>query len=256
MGWSARAGVRRVYRGRVKELTLYQPPTRPWNTPNLSPFCTKLECYLRMAEIPYKAAAMQVGKAPKGKIPYVELPDGTRMGDSQLIIEHLEAGLTAEGKPALDAGLSSHDRAIGHLVRRTLEEGHYFVTLYTRWKTDDGFAAVKGEFKKFVPGLVVSFVRRDIRKKLHGQGTGRHGLAEVEQLGAADFDACAELLGDRPFLLGDRPRTADCALYAFLEALLGFPVDSPLKARAASHANLVAYRKRIRERWWKDLGAA
>ena len=90
----------------MNELTLFQPPTRPWNTPNLSPFCTKLECYLRMAEIPYKTAAMQLGKAPKGKIPYVELSDGTRLGDSQLIIEHLERALTAEGKPALDDGLS------------------------------------------------------------------------------------------------------------------------------------------------------
>src|SRR5262245_38562720 len=100
-----------VYRGRVKELTLFQPPTRPWKTPNVSPFCTKLECYLRMAEIPYKTASMQIGKAPKGKIPYVELPDGKRMGDSHLIIDHLERALTDEGKPALDAGLSAHDRA-------------------------------------------------------------------------------------------------------------------------------------------------
>ncbi|HEX7841805.1 MAG TPA: glutathione S-transferase family protein [Kofleriaceae bacterium] len=240
----------------MKELTLFQPPTRPWHTPNLSPFCTKLECYLRMAEIPYKAAAMQLGKAPKGKIPYVELPDGKRMGDSQLVIEHLEAQLRAEGKPALDDGLSGHDRAIGHLVRRTLEEAYYFVTLYTRWKTDDGFAAVRDEFKKFIPGLVVPLVRRDIRKKLHSQGTGRHTAEEVTGFGAADFDACAEILGDRPFLLGDRPRTFDCTLYAFVESLLGFPVDSPLKARAASHPNLVAYRARIRERWWKDLEAA
>src|SRR4051812_5346275 len=135
----------------MNELTLFQPPTRPWKTPNLSPFCTKLECYLRMAEIPYKAAAMQIGKAPKGKIPYVELPDGTRMGDSQLIIEHFERTLAADGKLALDDGLSSRDRAIGHLTRRALEEGYYFVTLFSRWKTDDGFAAVREEFKKFVP---------------------------------------------------------------------------------------------------------
>ena len=43
----------------MKELTLYQPPGRAWNTPNISPFCAKLECYLRMTEIPYKVAAMQ-----------------------------------------------------------------------------------------------------------------------------------------------------------------------------------------------------
>jgi glutathione S-transferase len=245
-----------VYRGAVNQLTLYQPPTRPWNTPNLSPFCTKLECYLRMAEIPYKAAAMQLGKAPKGKIPYVEMPDGTRLGDSQLIIEHLERALAAEGKPALDDGLSAHDRAVGHLARRTLEEGYYFVTMLARWHSDEGYAVMRDEFKKFVPGLVVPFIRRDIRKKLHSQGTGRHSFDEVVGFGAADLEACGELLGDRPFLFGDRPRTTDCALYAFLEGLLGVPIESPLKARIAARANLVAYRTRIRARWWKDLEPA
>jgi glutathione S-transferase len=242
-----------VYRARVKELTLYQIPTRAWNTPNVSPFCAKLECYLRMTEIPYKPAGMQVGKAPKGKIPYVEFSDGKRMGDSQLIIEELERGLAAEGKPTLDAGLSARDQAVGHLVRRALEEGFYFVGIYLRWVTDEGFAAMREEFKKFVPGLAIPFVRRSIRKKLGGQGTGRHTLDEAIAIGARDFDACAELLADRPFLFGDQPRTADCTLYAFLEATLGFPVENPLKARIASHANLVDYRKRIRDRWWKDL---
>jgi len=240
----------------MKELTLFQPPTRPWSTPNLSPFCTKLECYLRMAEIPYKTAAMKVGKAPKGKIPYIARGDGTLMGDSQLIIEELERGLTAEGKPALDAGLAAREVAIGHLTRRTLEEGFYFVTVYNRWMTDDGFGAVRAELKKFVPGIIVPFIRRDIRKKLQSQGTGRHSLEEATAIGGSDLGACAELLGDRPFLLGDAPRTADCTLYAFLEAILGFPVDSPLKAQVASHKNLVAYRERIRDRWWKDLKAA
>jgi glutathione S-transferase len=240
----------------MKELTIFQPATRPWNTPNLSPFCIKLECYLRMAELPYKTAAMQLGKAPKGKIPYVARADGTLVGDSQLIIEELERGLVAEGKLALDTGLAPRDAAIGHLTRRALDEGFYFIAVYTRWNTEDGYAAVRAEFKKLVPGLVVPLIRRSLRKKLHGQGVGRHTLDEVTALGAGDFDACAELLGDRPFLLGDKPRTVDCTLFAFLEATLGFPVESPLKARIAGHANLVAYRARIRERWWKDLAAA
>lgn len=240
----------------MTELILYQPPIRPWGSPNLSPFCTKLECYLRMAEIPYKTAPMQVGKAPKGKIPYIELPDGKRVGDSQLIIRELERGLTAGGKLALDAGLPARDAAIGHLAQRTLDEAFYFVAVYVRWLTDDGYPAVRDQMKKFVPGVVVPFVRRGIRKSLRAQGTGRHALAEAMALGAADFDACAELLGDQPFLLGDRPRTVDCTMYAFLETALGFPIESPLKARIASHANLVAYRQRVRDRWWQDLEAA
>ena len=233
----------------MDEITLHQPPARSWGSPNASPFCTKLETYLRMAEVPYKLAPMKPGQMPKGKIPYVHM-DGKFMGDSQLIIEELERKL---GDKALDRGLAKHDAAVARLARRTLEEGTYFVGVYVRWQLDDGYAAIRAEFKKMLPGLVVSIIRRGIIKKTHAQGTSRHTPEEAMAMGAADLAAIAQLLGDKPFFLGDQPRTVDATVFAFIEALLGFPVDSPLKAAIGAHANLVAYRKRIRERWWKDL---
>jgi glutathione S-transferase len=234
------------------ELTLHQPPTRPWGTGSLSPFCTKLETYLRVQEIPYKDGKLARGEAPKGKIPYVNL-DGKIMGDSQLVIEELERRLVAANRRALDGGLSPRDAAIARVTRRAIEEGFYFNLVYLRWELDDGFGAVREEFKKLLPGFVVSLIRRHMRKKLDGQGTGRHTRDEVMAIGAADLDAIAELLGDGPFFFGEAPRVIDCTLYAFVDSILGFPIDSPIKARLASHANLVAYRARIRERWWKDL---
>ena len=239
----------------MDEVILHQTPTRAWGTPNLSPFCTKLETYLRMAEIPYKLGKFVRGDAPKGKIPYVRL-DGKLVGDSQLIIQELEKRLAKENKPALDAGMSPHDVAYAHVIRRTLEEAFYFVGMYMRWYDDDGYAEIVKEFRKFVPGIVVPLIRRSVRKKLDEQGTSRHTRDEVIALGIADIDAMAELLGDKPFLLGDKPRTVDCTLYAFMEAVLPFPVDNPIKQKAAGHKNLVAFRQRVRERWWKDLDKA
>jgi glutathione S-transferase len=112
---------------------------------------------------------------------------------------------------------------------------------------------MRDEFKKFVPAVVMPLVRRMQIKKGHAQGTERHTFDEATAMGAADFDAIAEVLGDRPFLLGDAPRVVDCTLFAFLEAVLGPPIDSPLKQRVLARGSLVAHRKRIRERWWKDL---
>jgi glutathione S-transferase len=238
----------------VEPIVLYQPP-RAWGTPNISPFCAKLETYLRMTEVPYKIGAFSRSKAPKGKVPFIER-DGSFMGDSQLIIDDLEKRLAAEGKTPLDAGISPRDHAIARMVRRTLEEGYYFVGLYARWHHDEGYAHMRDAFKQFVPALVVPIVRRMQRKKLHEQGTGRHTFEEAMAIGAADLDALAELLGDRPFLLGETPRTIDCTVFGFLESTMGFPLDGPLKKRGESHANLVAYRKRIRERWWADLPAS
>jgi glutathione S-transferase len=240
----------------MQELVLFQPPTRPWGTPNMSPFCAKLETYLRMTEIPYRTASSGMLRgAPKGKIPWVEL-DGKMIGDSQLVIDELERRLAAEGKPALDAGMSARDVAVARLARRTLDEGLYFVGLYARWQHDAGYAIIRDEFKKYVPGLAVPIVRRMMVRKLNQQGTGRHTFDEAMAMGAADFDAIAELLGDKPYVMGDAPRVVDCSLYAFLEAVLGFPLDTPMRQRVTGHANLVALRGRIRARWWKDLPSA
>ncbi|HUS29004.1 MAG TPA: glutathione S-transferase family protein [Kofleriaceae bacterium] len=238
----------------MEQLVLYQPP-RAWGTPNISPFCAKLETYLRITDVPYKIGPFSRSKAPKGKVPFVDI-GGTYIGDSQLIIEELEKRLAAEGKTPLDAGIAPRDHAIARMVRRTIEEGYYFVGLYQRWSPDAGYELMKPAFKQFVPGLAIPLVRRMMRKKLHEQGTGRHTYDEVMAIGAADLDALAELLGDRPFLLGDKPRTIDCTVFGFLEATLGFPLDGPLKKRGESHANLTAYRQRIRERWWTDLPAS
>jgi glutathione S-transferase len=239
---------------RVEPIVLHQPATRPWGSPNMSPFCAKLETYLRMADVPYSTVPVDFRKTPKGKIPFVVLDGDRVMGDSQLIIEELERRL---GDRALDAGLAPRDRAIGRAVRRTLEEAFYFIGMYFRWKTDEGYAILAPEFKKILPAafrIALPMIRRSVKKQLHKQGTGRHTVEEVAAMGAADLEAVAELLGDRPFLFGDLPRTPDATVFAFLEGVLGFPLESALQV-AAAHPNLVAYRARVRERWWKDLAS-
>ena len=239
----------------VDEIVLHQPPIRSWGTPNASPFCIKLECYLRMAEVPYQPRKADFRRAPKGKVPFIEL-GGKLLGDSQLIIEELERRLAADGKRPLDQGMPARDAAIARMIRRTLEEGLYFVGLVTRWQNAEGYPLMREEFKKMVPGFVLPIIRRAQIKKAHAQGTGRHTLDEVMAMGAADFDALAEVLGDKPFLFGDAPRVIDATVFAFVEMFLGFPLDTPIKRAAARHPNLGAYRKRIRDRWWTDLPAA
>ncbi|MBC7944174.1 MAG: glutathione S-transferase N-terminal domain-containing protein, partial [Burkholderiales bacterium] len=57
--------------------------------PNASPFCMKLETYLRMAGLPFEIAPnANIMKAPKGKMPYIE-DNGRAIADSSLIIEYL-----------------------------------------------------------------------------------------------------------------------------------------------------------------------
>ncbi len=70
-------------------ITLYEFP-RIWGLPNASPFCLKLETYLRLAKIPYETKfVMNPKKAPKAKLPAIKIED-KKLGDSELIIDFLK----------------------------------------------------------------------------------------------------------------------------------------------------------------------
>jgi glutathione S-transferase len=235
----------------MPKITLYQPPGRPWGSPNLSPFCIKLECYLRMAKLPYDVAAADPRRAPKGKIPYVRM-DGEVMGDSQLIIERLESHAANK----LDANLTREQRAIGHAVQRMLDEAYYFVGLHGRWATDDGFDTLKPEFHKILPGplrLALPLIRLSQTRKLKSQGTGRHSPPEIAAFGKADWDAVSTLLGESTFLFGSDPSTYDASVFGFLEATLGFPNDGEVRRHASGLANLVRYREHMKKTYFAEL---
>ncbi len=230
---------------------LHMPAGRPWGMPNLSPFCTKLETYLRMAGWAYESRPADFRRAPKGKIPYVTL-DGELLGDSQLIIEELER---RRGN-TLDAHLTEMQRATGHVVRRTLEEALYFILAYHRWAEDSAWNVYRPVIGQGMPApvrLALPLIRRGIRKSLRSQGTARHSAAEIAAMGVADLAALEVLLGEQEFLFGSQPSTCDASAFASVEGIAAFPHDSGLRRYLLRSANLMRYRDRIRARWFSDL---
>ncbi|MCC6750562.1 MAG: glutathione S-transferase family protein [Deltaproteobacteria bacterium] len=235
-------------------ITLYQFPTA-WGLPNLSPFCMKVETYLRMVELPYRVVAgLEMRKAPKGKMPYIE-DAGRLVADSGFILEYLKERY---GDP-LDGALSREAWAKGHAVRRLLEEHFYFVAVHQRWIADAGWALVKEAFFSSLPAYLrvvgAPIVRRKMRSMLHAQGVGRHSVPELLHLGKLDLDALAATLGDSEFLLGAAPSSVDATVFAFLANVLWSPVPTELKDHARTHANLVAYTHRMRERYFPEMEA-
>jgi len=232
-------------------ITVFQPPPT-WGMPSLSPFCIKVETYLRMVDIPYKSRGGDPRKNPRGKIPWIE-DQGRMIPDSSDIIDYLKA--TYGDK--LDAGLTAQQRAEALLVRRTIEEHLYWALVYSRWAEPEGFAHVRGVFIKMMPKVIGPFIMdRVIRKKvvasLHAQGIGRHPPADIYRRGNEDLGALSVVLGDRPYLLGDEPTSVDASLYGFLVSLWLFPSDNPLKRHLATLGNLVAYTERMHARYFGE----
>ncbi|MEO1017640.1 MAG: glutathione S-transferase family protein [Pseudomonadota bacterium] len=208
---------------------------------NVSPFCLKLESWLRLAEIPFTVrVTMNPGGAPLGKLPYI-IDGRQKIADSSAIIAHLKQ--TRGVDP--DAGLSDEDFARSHMLQRLLEEHLYFVLLYSRWIDPDGWSVLRDGFFRSLPAifrpLVRAMARRSERQLLKKQGLGRLERTEVYERGLADLAAISCLLGDRSFFLGDQLTTIDAIAHGFLANILYVPIESPLKRDAQHFTNLTAW---------------
>jgi glutathione S-transferase len=223
-----------------------------WGVPDVSPPCLKLLTYLKMANIPCDVRSGDPRKGPTKKIPYLVDEDGTCIGDSGFIIEHLKK---KHGDP-LDGRLSASERATGHLIRRTVEDSLYWAAVHSRWLTDEGAAAMRKVFAPVLPpvvgGLVWNMIKGGTRKSAWGQGIARHSPDNAIAIGKADLDALSVTLGASRYLFGDEPTSYDACLYAIVANVTKFPVNNRLTDYARSFENLVAFCDRVEARYWKD----
>lgn len=214
---------------------------------SVSPFCVKLDVYLRMSGLEYRYVVGDPRKSPTGKLPYLEDGD-TLLSDSQLIVEYLEKTYQVD----LDAGLSARDRALAHLIRRTVEESFYFHQLYANWVDPFGWDKYRPVISAMLPRVVrpiaVPLIRRSVRRTLHYQGTSRHSRETVITFAQADLAAVAGFLGEQVFMLGAQPRFIDVVCFSFLEVALHGP-ETMTTELVREHANLVGYCDRMRARY-------
>lgn len=229
-------------------ITLYQFAPA-FGLPNASPFCLKIETYLRMTDEPFAVKQANPQKAPKRKLPFIK--DGSAVvSDSTHIVQHLKK--TRGDK--LDKDLSAADRALAHTIRRMVEEGLYFCLVYARWVDNEGFDAAKKELFAGMPALaraiVPAIAQRMVTKQARAQGTGRHAPEDVYAIAADDIAALAELLGEKPYFLGDSPTSLDATTYAFLAMLVWSPVPAGITTSMQKHPNLLAYCERMKARYY------
>lgn len=225
---------------------------RTWGIPNLSPFCCKIETYLRMAGIAYEIKPALPLRAPKGKLPYIS-DNGKTLGDSRFIIEYLKSTYHD-----LDSGLAREELAISIALQRLLEEHLFWVALYSRWQfTDENWQvnkqAIFGALPPIVRDVAASHTRKKIQQQIYGHGMGRHQAEEIFALGKQDIDALSAYLGHKPYFLGDRPTALDASAFGLLINISGCPIESPLKEHALIKENLLAYIERITHSFYPDL---
>jgi glutathione S-transferase len=231
-----------------------------WGLPDISPFCTKVETYLRMTGWQYQTKLGDSRKAPKQKLPFIEL-QGRTVCDSSDIVRTLEAHKDNPLGHALDVGLSARDLAISRALQSMLEEHLYFINYWRRWGDPAGWQVMQPVLAgmviqlgvpSFAAKLVTGLIRRQALKSMYAQGTGRYSAEEINAIGIQIITALSDWLGDQAYMLGEQPRTLDATAYSFLIGILLPPIEGSLKAHLQSKANLVAYCQRMKAQYWGE----
>lgn len=220
--------------------------------PDASPFVIKAEMLLKLAGLPYQAKRGNVRRAPKGKLPYLD-DMGRVVADSTLIRWHIERTYHVD----FDEGLTPAERGTAWAVEKLLEDNLYWAVARVRWLEGDNFERGPAQFFKVVPtplrGMVKALVKRRVRQMLWSQGLGRHRVEDMTEIAVKGVTSVADILGDKPYLMGDRPCGADATLFAFAASLQSPVFDTPIRAAAESHANLQAYLARMRTQFYPEF---
>ena len=209
-----------------------------------SPFGIKAEALLVMSKLPFNKEFGDILKAPRKKLPVLRV-GSELIPDSAHIQTHLE---TVHGVD-LDAGLDAGQCATAAGFRRLIHHHLYLLNMYFRWHEHGD--AIKEAFFRDAPVLIRGMIFRKVQKNifnlLHLQGLGRHTRPELIEFARQDLEAISAQLGDQPYFLGERPSSIDASLYGALHNIIDCDLETPVKALALGHQNLVDYCVRFRQ---------
>lgn len=208
-----------------------------------SPFCVKVEAYLRLAGLPYETVSdvQNLRKAPKGKLPYIE-DNGKIIPDSSFILKYV----TETYGDRVDSHLNIVEKAIAHAFIKMIDENFYWVVVHARWQLPHNVEVLNKLFFGNIPfplNKVIGFkARKDVLDALHKQGMGRHSDNEVFEIGTQDLTALSDFLSDKPYFFGDKPTSLDAVAYgALAQMILVSEFSAPIFDKAKSYNNLVDF---------------
>jgi glutathione S-transferase len=154
-------------------------------------------------------------KSPLGHTPLLELDDGTPIAESLAICEYLDE---TQGNHAL-TGATAEERAKTRMLSRIVDQ-QVVVPMTVAFRGAEGYPLFKDRLACF-PGAA-----DDLKQQ------GREGLKAIDRL-----------IGEGPYLAGERFSLADILLFAFVEfgGMVGQPADP-------AFTNLTAWRERVAAR--------
>lgn len=217
--------------------------------PEVSPYVTKTEVQLIMAGLPYRKEPAMRETSPKGQLPWID-DHGARVADSTFIRAHLEKAYGFD----LDAGLSAAERGQAWAIERMIENHLGWTGAWARFFIVENFDKGPRHWFDWAPEDQHDDLCGDLLEEVHANlravGIGRHSRDEIVELGVTSLQALSSILGDKPYLFGNRPVGVDAVAFAMLAQFMTPFFDSDLRRAAESFPNLVGYVDRMMARYY------
>ena len=223
--------------------------------PEISPFVTKTEVQLKMAGLSYRKERAMPPASPKGQLPFIE-DDGAKIADSTFIRAHIEQKYGFD----FDAGFDQRQRAQAWAFERMIEHHVYWALVGARWVDPENFAKGPAHFFDGAPADRREKLREDAQFRIAENyllsGLGRHAPEEDVDLALRSLLALSVQLGDRPYLMGEKPCGMDATAFGALAGILTPFFSSQLRRRAEEFDNLTAYVERMMEQYYPEFAWA
>jgi glutathione S-transferase len=220
--------------------------------PEISPFVTKTEVQLKMAGLPYRKERAMPPASPKGQLPFIE-DEGERIADSTFIRAHIEGKYGFD----FDAGLGREARAQAWAFERMIEHHVYWALVGARWVDPENFAKGPAHFFDGAPEDRREQLRENAQFRVAENyllsGLGRHGPDDDVALAIRSVLALSVQLGDRPYLMADRPVGVDATAFGALAGILTPFFASRLRKEVEKFDNLTAYVERMMRNYYPDF---
>jgi glutathione S-transferase len=126
-----------------------------------------------------------------------------------------------------------------------------------RWVDPENFAKGPAHFFDGAPEDRREKLREDAQFRVAENyllsGLGRHAPDDDVELALRSLLALSVQLGDKPYLMGDKPCGTDATAFGALAGILTPFFDSKLRTRAEEFENLADYVERMMQQYYPDF---
>ena len=194
---------------------LHQLPKMINQEYSYSPFCLKMELYLKVMKLDYKNNYnLEFNKSPTGRMPYIET-NGKKFADSDLIIKYIEKDKSI----SIDSHLSDEQVSISTAFIRLCEDSLYWSLQYSRWSDRNNTAWKKifistSGLPSIMGGIVYPTSKRNMMRQL-GIHFSTLSTKEIYSKTKDDIKAISNFLGSKKYFFNDKISIVDIVVFSF-----------------------------------------